>query len=82
MRAKAICFKAAKVESEQWTEECGCQELAYHTRLVILGSVLSARSSRPATSKRSRVSLLPRTVMLNLIHTVVPTGYVSALTLG
>lgn len=82
MRVKTICFKAAKVESEQWTEDCDCQELAYHTRLAIQGSVLSARSSRRATSKRSRVSLLPRTVMLISSTLFVPTGYLSVLTLG
>lgn len=79
--AREVRAKAAKVESEQWTEECGCQELACHMRLVIEGSVMSARLSRPATSKRSRVSLLPRTMML-ISHTMfVPTGYVSVLTL-
>lgn len=70
MGAKAIC-------SRRWT-----QELAYHVRLVIQGSVLSARQSRPATSKRSWVLLLPSTAMFIYYKLFVPTGSVSVLTSG
>lgn len=62
--------------------DCGYQELAYHVRLVILGSVLSARQSTPATSKRSRVLLLPSTMMFSYYKLFVPKGSVSVLTLG
>lgn len=70
MGAKAIC-------SRRWT-----QELAYHVRLVIQGSVLSARQSRPATSRRSWVLLLPSTAMFIYYKLFVPTGSVSVLTSG
>lgn len=35
--------------SEEWTEEYGYPELAYHERLVIQGSMLSDRQTRLAT---------------------------------